>query len=187
MLTYIRGSGGPTRVWAHCQGPHGFSASKGAWRRGFSNCPLGPAPRSSTTSRSFPGATVPPDSHWTSRPPNEVMAHQTISVNLETRLRARLGQRLDKILPVHLRRKGFPLALARPARGEYRSPLAMTIRAHHPCPADLSRRLVPPTCPADLSRRSVAKAEALRRRKPWRRRMVHGPRILNSQLARQGA
>jgi hypothetical protein len=178
---------GSNRIWTHCQGHHGFSASDGAWRRGFSNCPLGPAPRSSTTSRSFPGATVPPDSHWTSRPPNEVMAHQTISVNLETRLRARLGQRLDKILPVHLRRKGFPLALARPARGEYRSPLAMTIRAHHPCPADLSRRLVPPTCPADLSRRSVAKAEALRRRKPWRRRMVHGPRILNSQLARQGA
>ena len=181
---------GSNRIWTHCQGHHGFSASDGAWRRGFSNCPLGPAPRSSTTSRSFPGATVPPDSHWTSRPPNEVMAHQTISVNLETRLRARLGQRLDKILPVHLRRKGFPLALARPARGEYRSPLAMTIRAHHPCPADLSRRLV---APKRCEGGSVAKAEALAKKDgSWppdtqfsacaAGRIIHDPRPIRSRL-----
>jgi hypothetical protein len=33
----------------------------------------------------------------------KMIAHQTIRVNLKTGLRARLGQGLDKILPVHIR------------------------------------------------------------------------------------
>jgi hypothetical protein len=58
-----------------------------------------------------------------------VMAHQTISVNLESRLLARLGQRLDKILLVHIRLKGISPAigpagsrrLSEPVRGPFRS------------------------------------------------------------------
>jgi hypothetical protein len=60
------------------------------------------------------------------------------ALNLETRLRVRLGQRPDKILPVHIRLKDIPLPLPRPAREDFRSLLAITIGAHHTGPAVLS-------------------------------------------------
>jgi hypothetical protein len=41
----------------------------------------------------------------------KVIAHQTIRVNLKAGLRARLGQGLDKILPIHIRFEDIPLAI----------------------------------------------------------------------------
>ena len=43
----------------------------------------------------------------------KMIAHQTVGMNLKTALLARLRQRLDKFLPVHIRFKNLPLPLAR--------------------------------------------------------------------------
>ena len=113
------------------------------------------------------------------------MAHQTINVNLETRLRARLGWRLDKILPVHIRLKDIPFAI-----GPARSPkLSEPARDPNRSSSHLSRRLVAPKRCAEALRRRERFAQAgafcaggsvLRRREHMRERMIHRPGIFNA-------